>query len=390
MLPAELEEITDPPQEEDELLTADELDTISLFSSLQKGGPDFRRFPSTTILRRCPRGRVICEQGDSGSTAFYILTTEDVLKLREVQKGLLEATLKGKADGTPEFELHPYFVRFSPRELEYKLAEVTEEIGQIKQRLESLPPVEGENGPQREVAAAHLFVNLDGEKKRRGLLHRLLSKLGGGRRKRRMNPANILIDGPAVISSQTLRGPLHEGELLGEMSCMNRAPRSATVLAEDDCYMLEMLRNVLDMLQKDPVYKKRTDAMYRKRVMETHVRRLSVFEDLSDEDFEKLKEAIELVEFESGQTIFEEGEPSDCFYVIRSGLVKVVKNAWYEFRAEEFKKGGYWKDLAQEMDDAEDEDADMRQAVKDMLSDEAQAALDAAREENSPRNKRRP
>ena len=67
---------------------------------------------------------------------------------------------------------------------------------------------------------------------------------------------------------------MHEGELLGEMSCMNRAPRSATVLAEDDCYMLEMLRNVLDMLQKDPVYKKRTDAMYRKRVMETHVRRL--------------------------------------------------------------------------------------------------------------------
>ncbi len=255
MLPAELEEITGPPQEEDELLTADELDTISLFSSLQKGGPDFRRFPSTTILRRCRKGRVICEQGDSGSTAYYILTTEDVLKLREVQKGLLEATIKGKADGTPEFELHPYFVQYSLRELENKLAEVTEEIGQLKQRLETLPPVEGENGPQREVAAAHLFVNLDGEKKRGGLLHRMLSKLGGGRRNRRANPANILIDGPAVISSQTLRGPLHEGELLGEMSCMNRAPRSATVLAEQDCYMLEMLRNVLDMLQKDPVYK---------------------------------------------------------------------------------------------------------------------------------------
>jgi hypothetical protein len=86
MLPAELEEITDPPRDEDELLTADELDTISLFSSLQKGGPDFRRFPSTTILRRCRPGRVICEQGDSGSTAYYILTTEDVLKLRELQR----------------------------------------------------------------------------------------------------------------------------------------------------------------------------------------------------------------------------------------------------------------------------------------------------------------
>ncbi len=119
--------------------------------------------------------------------------------------------------------------------------------------------------------------------------------------------------------------------------------------------------------------------MYRKRVMETHVRRLSVFEELSDEDFEKLKQAIDLVEFESGQTIFEEGEASDCFYVIRSGLVKVVKNAWYEFRAEEFKRGDYWKNLAQEMNDADDEDADMRQAIKEMLSEEAQAALEAAK-----------
>ncbi len=142
--------------------------------------------------------------------------------------------------------------------------------------------------------------------------------------------------------------------------------------------MLEMLRNVLDMLQKDEVYKKRTDAMYRKRVMETHVRRLPVFEDLSDEDFEKLKQAIDLVEFDSGETIFGEGEPSDCFYVIRSGLVKVIKNAWYEFRPDEFKPD-YWKNLGQEVHDSEDEDADMREAVKEMLSEDAQTALEAAK-----------
>lgn len=386
MLPAELEEITDPPQAEDELLTADELDTISLFSSLQKGGPDFRRFPSTTVLRRCRRGRVICEQGDSGSTAFYILTTEDVLKLRELQKGMVEETIRGKAEGRPEFEMHPYFVQYSNRELERKLADLTEEIEELKDNLQSLPAVEGDQGPQREVAAAHLLVNMEGQKKRKGLLHRMLSSLSGSNgKKKRRNPASILIDGPAVINSQTLRGPLHEGELLGEMSCMNRAPRSATVIAEKDCYMLEMLRNVLDMLQKDPIYKKRTDAMYRKRVMETHVRRLSAFEDLSDEDFENLKQAIDLVEYESGETIFEEGSLSDCFYVIRSGLVKVIKNAWYEFRKDEFKdKPDLWKNLIQEFHDSEDEDADMRQAIKEMLSDEAQTVIEEAKGGKKP------
>ncbi len=231
MLPAELEEITDPPREEDELLTADELDTISLFSSLQKGGPDFRKFPSTTILRRCRRSRVICEQGGSGSTAFYILTTEDVIKLRELQLKVLEETLQGKAEGKPEFELHPYFVRYSKREADNKLAELKEEIAQLKQRKETLPPVENEQGPQREVAAAHLLVNMEGEKKKKGLLHRMLSPFtGSGQKKRRKNPTSILIDGPTAINAQTLRGPLHEGELLGEMSCMNRArarPRSS-------------------------------------------------------------------------------------------------------------------------------------------------------------------
>ncbi len=180
MLPAELEEITDPPREEDELLTADELDTISLFSSLKKGGPDFRRFPSTTILRRCRRGRVICEQGESGSTAFYILTTEDVLKLRELQKQLVEETVQGKAEGKPEFELHPYFKSIPRANSRRKLAEVTQEIAELKQKLASLPPVESDLGPQREVAAAHLLVNMEGEKKRKGLLHRMLSTLTGG------------------------------------------------------------------------------------------------------------------------------------------------------------------------------------------------------------------
>ncbi len=123
--------------------------------------------------------------------------------------------------------------------------------------------------------------------------------------------------------------------------------------------------------------------MYRKRVMETHVRRLSVFEDLSDEDFEKLKQAIDLVEFESGETIFGEGDASDCFYVIRSGLVKVIKNAWYDFRPSEFNPE-HWKRLGQELKDSEDEDAEMRQAIAEMLSDAAQTALDVCKAGKAP------
>ena len=46
-------------------------------------------------------------------------------------------------------------------------------------------------------------------------------------------------------------GRIRAGELFGEMSCLYRTPRSATVVARRDCYMIEMLRNILDMIQKD-------------------------------------------------------------------------------------------------------------------------------------------
>ena len=44
---------------------------------------------------------------------------------------------------------------------------------------------------------------------------------------------------------------LEAGDIFGEMTCMNSYPRSATVQAEEDCTVLEMLRNVLYILQRN-------------------------------------------------------------------------------------------------------------------------------------------
>ena len=377
MLPAALQEVTEPLQDGDELLTADELNTLSLFTAMKKGGPDFRRFPSTTALRYCPQGRIICEQGEAGATAFYILTTEDVIALREKQLESLDTTIRAQAEQGTELEMHPYFLRMSPRELERRRQEIVDEITTLKSRLEQLPPVENEDGPQRHIATAHLLVNFEPDQPKRGLLHRLKTALkGGGSRIRNSIPKFIPIDAPSDINSQTLRGPLHEGELMGEMSCMNRAPRSATVVADQDCYMLEMLRNVLDMLHKDPAYKKRMDASYRKRVLETHVRRLSIFDELTDEQFARLKEGIELVDYESGATILEEKADSDSFYIIRSGLVKVIKNAWYAFQPNEF-KSEHWNNFANELAEKSSEVTDLREAVFKKFPPELQKAIQA-------------
>ena len=122
---------------------------------------------------------------------------------------------------------------------------------------------------------------------------------------------------------------MHEGELFGEMSCMSRAPRSATVVADRDCYMLEMLRNILDIVRKDVGYKEQMDKVYRERVLGGQLRKLSIFADLSDEQFTRICDHVELITVEPGQVIWDENDPSDSFCVIRSGLVKILKNLKY-------------------------------------------------------------
>jgi Fe-S-cluster-containing hydrogenase component 2 len=88
---------------------------------------------------------------------------------------------------------------------------------------------------------------------------------------------------------------------------------------------VELLRNIFDQIQRDKAYKELMDKKYRERVLQTHVRKLSVFGDLTDEQYRILRGGLELVSFEAGQVIFDEYDRSDSIYIVRSGLVKVLK-----------------------------------------------------------------
>ena len=70
---------------------------------------------------------------------------------------------------------------------------------------------------------------------------------------------------------------LGPGDLFGEMTCMSFYPRSATVRAETDCTMLEMLRNVLDILQRNKTFRAQMDETYRRRALELHLRNVPLF-----------------------------------------------------------------------------------------------------------------
>lgn len=281
-------------------LTDEQALQISLFKGL-KSAPSLSKFPGAWRLRRLYKGDVVCRQGEAGWTAFYVLTSEDIAMIIRTSEEV-GAWRPGMSTGAIE------------------LADVQKRIDQIEQS-KTVYEFKMEEKLRR-VATVHLAIPRSKARQRPGLLSRLF---GGGSSAKRSQPLFIPIDGPRDVEYSTMQSSINEGDLFGEMSCLYRTPRSATIVCDRDCYMLELLRNILDHLQKDPVYKAKMDETYKNRILQMHLRNLSLFADLSDEQFEAIKKGIELVTVSPGQIIFDEYDRPDAAYIIRSGLVKVVK-----------------------------------------------------------------
>ena len=117
--------------------------------------------------------------------------------------------------------------------------------------------------------------------------------------------------------------------LFGEMTCMSHYPRSATVTALEDCTVLEILRNVLYMLQRNQASRTVLDEVYRRRTLESHLRSVKIFASLIPDaaEFERfvdfLRPKVRLIRVHPGQVIVRQGDEADHFYLVRSGFVKV-------------------------------------------------------------------
>jgi len=163
----------------------------------------------------------------------------------------------------------------------------------------------------------------------RGFLSRLTSSLIGRDsdvREEENKQAYIPIDASVDLSYGNPVAELGPGDLFGEMTCMSFYPRSATVRALTDCTMYEMLRNVLDILQKNKSFRARLGKEYKRRALETHLRGVSMFADLSPDFIERLMDNVKLLRLSPGTVICKQGEPADSFYLVRIGFVKVTES----------------------------------------------------------------
>jgi len=160
----------------------------------------------------------------------------------------------------------------------------------------------------------------------KGFFSKLTSALAMRREDKREEETDqryIHIDAPIDLKYENPVAELGAGDLFGEMTCMSLYPRSATVRAETDCTMLEMLRNVLDIMQRNKNFRAQLDKSYRQRALDSHLRGVPVFASLTDEFISSLRDRVELVHYAKGQVICKQGDVADSFYLVRIGFVKV-------------------------------------------------------------------
>jgi CRP-like cAMP-binding protein/Fe-S-cluster-containing hydrogenase component 2 len=147
---------------------------------------------------------------------------------------------------------------------------------------------------------------------------------------------------------------LEVGEIFGEIGALSRYAVSASVRAEGPLRLLQIRLPALRMLMaSSKEFKKFLDTRYRERALTRHLSQVALFATLPTEILEKLKTAAELVSFEPGQVIAEEGTPADSFFMVRGGYVKVSVHAGSSDLAVTYlRKGDYAGETAVLLDES--------------------------------------
>jgi len=186
---------------------------------------------------------------------------------------------------------------------------------------------------EAEVYIATPMAHLEGRERRRGLFGTMSTflqslvrrgKEGGAGGEARLIP----IDAPVDLSMDNPVATLRAGELFGEMTCLSFYPRSASVRAQTPLVVLEMLRNVLDILKRgSKTFQEQLLRNYRDRALASHLRSMPLLAGLTEEFVSSLRERVELVSFEPGQVVCKQGDAADRLYLIRIGFVKVSQQS---------------------------------------------------------------
>lgn len=143
------------------------------------------------------------------------------------------------------------------------------------------------------------------------------------------------------------------GDVIGEMAPLSHARRNATLVALNRGRILEIDRNVLHVMLRDPENRERFDRRYAQRALREFLPRLArgpgLFGALDrpelDAFIQYVAPSVQLVRATPGYVICREGEAADNFYLIRLGFVGLTIGGGAVVRAP-MKQGDCFGELA--------------------------------------------
>ncbi|NNF60912.1 MAG: cyclic nucleotide-binding domain-containing protein [Gammaproteobacteria bacterium] len=116
--------------------------------------------------------------------------------------------------------------------------------------------------------------------------------------------------------------PLRQGQFFGEMSLISGRRRTATVVADSDCVLIETPRRTMKkLIASDDHVRQTIDNAFILRAIQS-----SFAPDVPASELRSIVEAAKLREFKPGEVLFNEGDEGHEFHLIRNGSVSVSKN----------------------------------------------------------------
>ncbi len=134
-----------------------------------------------------------------------------------------------------------------------------------------------------------------------------------------------ILDGTVLVgrgAAQDAALPLAAGQFFGEMSLISGRRRTATVVAGENCVLIESPRRTIKKLLASNDHARRTiDNAFMLRAIQS-----SFAPDVPAAELMDVVEAARLNEYKAGTVLFAEGDEADSLHLIRSGSVSVSRN----------------------------------------------------------------
>ena len=231
------------------------------------------------VLHRFRKGEIVCEEGEFGSTAYYIVS------------------------GTVDIFINNPLAHLRTRPQ-------TGLFGRSFKRMKSF--LTDDNEDRRAEAGQRRFIGIDANIDLP--MHRPLAQLGPGDLFGEMT-CRTYQPRSATVQARETCVMVEMLRVILDMLVGNRQVSEAS----------KATSKVKMPTFKGTSFKTELENKYRERSLNNHLRSVPLFATVNEEFLEHLKENVELASYNQGQVICQEGDDADAFFLIRSGMVRVAQ-----------------------------------------------------------------